>query len=132
MSAPNTPLSNLAVNSATPAGSLEASPNVQPMHQGNSVSSLEMQRQLLQQKLAEKGNNTFTSPTDQMMTPCSKKLQNVKLKGFGKQPPKLLAKAFARSNTGPSGGLFGGMGKENKSSSLSSSNPFGATEPASQ
>lgn len=53
MSAPNTPLSDLAVNSTTPAGSLEASPNVQPMHQGNAISALEMQRQLLQQKLAE-------------------------------------------------------------------------------
>lgn len=53
MSAPNTPLSDLTINSTTLAGSLEASPNVQPMHQGNAISSLEMQRQLLQQKLAE-------------------------------------------------------------------------------
>lgn len=53
MSAPNTPLADLAVNSTTPIGSSEASPNVQPMHQGSGVSSLEMQRQLLQQKLAE-------------------------------------------------------------------------------
>lgn len=53
MSAPNTPLSDLTVNSTTPAGPPEVSPNVQPMHQGKAISALEMQRQLLQQKLAE-------------------------------------------------------------------------------
>lgn len=74
MSAPNAPLSDLTVNSTTPASSLEASPNVQPMHQGNAISALEMQRQLLQQKLAEQ----YVSPTlskwqQQQLTPNQRK-----------------------------------------------------------
>lgn len=55
------PLSNVPVNSTTPAmsfasdstSSTETSPAVQPLHQGN-LASLEVQRQLLAQKLADK------------------------------------------------------------------------------
>lgn len=57
MSAPNAPLTDLAVNSANPAfepaSTAEPSPSVQPMHQGSLGSTLEIQRQLLQQKLSE-------------------------------------------------------------------------------
>lgn len=83
MSAPGTPVSKLA----SQASSAEPSPAIQALHQAQNAlapRTLEMQRQLLQQKLAEQKNVPFTSPTDDMMTPCSKKLQNVKSKSFAK------------------------------------------------
>jgi hypothetical protein len=86
--------------SSAPAAAAEPSPVVQPMHQSN-INPLEMQRQILQKKLAGKlvatsssiyppklivivCRNEYTSPTDQMMTPCSKKLQDYKKKSYTK------------------------------------------------
>ena len=70
----NTPVSEFAPSNE---------PSVPQLPQ-SSVTTLEMQRQLLQQKLAEKAGSEYTSPTDQMMTPCSKKLQDHKKKAFSK------------------------------------------------
>ncbi|KAH8148154.1 uncharacterized protein LAJ45_07918 [Morchella importuna] len=126
MSAPGTPVSKLA----SQASSAEPSPAIQALHQAQNApapTTLEMQRQLLQQKLAEQKNAPFTSPTDDMMTPCSKKLQNVKSKSFAKGKPKLLSKSFGKSRgLAKSGGLFGGA---SKSSSVAGSDPFGASDP---
>ncbi|TGZ81101.1 hypothetical protein EX30DRAFT_371782 [Ascodesmis nigricans] len=70
-------------------------PSVQQMRQGNA--DLERQRQLLHQKLAERANGNFTSPTDQMMTPVSKKLSDHKKKAFGKSKPVSLASRFSKA-----------------------------------
>ncbi|KAF8443506.1 hypothetical protein BGX38DRAFT_1199479 [Terfezia claveryi] len=97
--------------------------------------NLDLQRQLLQQKLAEKsvlslvdpnGPPTkrelpcLASPTDSMMSPCSKKLQQQKQRVFGKPKPRLLAKAFTKAAEEKE--------KENKQSSTYSSSLFGAAK----
>lgn len=82
--------------------------------------NLDLQRQLLQQKLADKGNACMASPTDSIMSPCSKMLQKQKNKAFGKPKPRLLNKAFAQSaasqadkdkenQKSATGGLFGAV-----------------------
>ena len=50
----------------------------------SSLSTLEKQRQLLAAKLASQQPVEFTSPTDQMMTPVSKKLADHKKKAYTK------------------------------------------------
>ncbi|KAA8901725.1 hypothetical protein FN846DRAFT_956844 [Sphaerosporella brunnea] len=55
-----------------------------------SMSTLEKQRQLLQQKLAQPPIE-FSSPTDQMMTPVSRKLADQKKKVFSRAKPGSLA-----------------------------------------
>ncbi|KAF8428613.1 hypothetical protein EV426DRAFT_278616 [Tirmania nivea] len=80
--------------------------------------NLDLQRQLLQQKLAEKELSCLASPTDSMMSPCSKKLQQQKQRVFGKPKPRLLAQAFAQAAAEKD--------KENQRSSTRSSSLFGA------
>ncbi|KAL7273777.1 hypothetical protein RUND412_003354 [Rhizina undulata] len=90
---PNTPFGFKDVKNVPTPGS---EPKIQPLHQGAIASNtLEMQRQLLQKKLAEKPSG-LTSPTDDMMTPCSKKLQAHKIKAYKKAKPQLLSKAFSK------------------------------------
>ncbi|KAK6342063.1 hypothetical protein TWF730_001545 [Orbilia blumenaviensis] len=81
----------------------EASPLavVEPLHQlaGTPADNLEVQRKLLQQKLADHAANAekFSSPTDSMMSPCSQRLAAQKKKQFGKKTkPTLLKSAFAQ------------------------------------
>ncbi|KAI5790187.1 hypothetical protein EDC01DRAFT_630886 [Geopyxis carbonaria] len=112
------PLSETTMNAAnstpiiSPTGSAPGNvePSVTELHQGG-LTPLEIQRQLLQQKLAEKSDDRFTSPTDQMMTPCSKKLQDHKKKAFGKTKPMSLAGRFSKV------AAESGAGKENKQNS---------------
>lgn len=82
--------------------------------------NLDLQRQLLQQKLAEKELSCLASPTDSMMSPCSKKLQQQKQRVFGKPKPRLLAKAFAKAAEEKE--------KENQQSSTESSSLFGTAK----
>ncbi|EMR08605.1 hypothetical protein PNEG_03081 [Pneumocystis murina B123] len=51
---------------------------IQPMHQGN----LDLQRQLLKRKVIYGGN--IASPTDDLMSPTTAKLQAHKQKYYGK------------------------------------------------
>ncbi|RPB05683.1 hypothetical protein L873DRAFT_1785411 [Choiromyces venosus 120613-1] len=123
------PLTDLSLNQSpntteSASSSSASSPAIQQLHQAapTTNSSLEMQRQLLAQKLVEKSTGSFTSPTDAMMTPCSKKLAAHKQKAYGKSQPRLLSKAFSG---------IAKEGKENKATTSSSSsglgkNPFGA------
>ncbi|KAF3923717.1 hypothetical protein ABW20_dc0105040 [Dactylellina cionopaga] len=72
---------------------------VEPLHQlqGTPADNLEAQRMLLQKKLTEHAANAekFSSPTDNMMSPCSQKLVAHKKKQYGKSKPTLLKSAFA-------------------------------------
>ncbi|EWC47829.1 hypothetical protein DRE_03029 [Drechslerella stenobrocha 248] len=74
--------------------------SIEPLHQleGTPADSLEEQRRLLQQKLAEQAANAekFSSPTDSVMSPCSQKLAAHKKKQYGKSKPTLLKSAFAQ------------------------------------
>ncbi|KAF8539238.1 hypothetical protein BDD12DRAFT_882737 [Trichophaea hybrida] len=116
------PTNQATPNSLASNSSTEASPAIQELHQQqqkNSMSALEMQRQLLAQKLAQQPVG-FVSPTDEMMTPCSKKLQDHKKKAFTKAKPTSLASRFGKAMA---------ESKERQAAS-SSSSLFG--EPASQ
>jgi len=70
----------------------------------SSLSTLEKQRQLLAAKLASQQPVEFTSPTDQMMTPVSKKLADHKKKAYTKAKPNSLASRL-RSLGGGGGAL---------------------------
>lgn len=83
--AANTPGANQSESSSVSSGELL------PESQQDSSSSLEKQHQLLKKKLAQQPDE-YTSPTDQVMTPCSKKLQDYKKKAFNvKRRPTSLA-----------------------------------------
>ncbi|PWW78138.1 hypothetical protein C7212DRAFT_278288 [Tuber magnatum] len=89
------PLTGISLNQSLDPNTNESpSPVVQQLHQAAPNTNLEMQRQLLAQKLADKTTGSFTSPTDAMMTPCTKKLAAHKQKAYGKSQPRLLSKAF--------------------------------------
>jgi len=105
------PFTDVPVNSASTP---ETTPTVQELHQG--TNTLEMQRQLLAKKLAEKKDLEYTSPTDQMMTPCTKKLQDYKAKAFNtKGKPTSLSSRFRGVDGAQNASA---SGKENKSGTL--------------
>ncbi|KTW26806.1 uncharacterized protein T551_03268 [Pneumocystis jirovecii RU7] len=64
--------------------------SIQPMHQGN----LELQRQLLQRKIIYGGN--IASPTDDLMSPTTAKLQAHKRKYYNKAKPQSLQNMFTQ------------------------------------
>ncbi|KAG5439347.1 hypothetical protein PCK2_000845 [Pneumocystis canis] len=65
-------------------------PAIQPMHQGN----LELQRQFLQKRVAYGGN--IASPTDDLMSPTTAKLQAHKRKYYNKAKPQSLQSVFTQ------------------------------------
>ncbi len=74
--------SNLAMSQ--PFSSIDANiaSEVQPLHQGH-LSNLELQRQILAKKIAE-NDGKFASPTDDLMSPCTAKLQANKKRQYMK------------------------------------------------
>ncbi|KAH8898501.1 hypothetical protein GQ53DRAFT_742516 [Thozetella sp. PMI_491] len=76
----------------------EAKPNVK---------SMEYHRQVLQSKIAEQGaNKQYISPSDNIMSPCTAKLNAFRSKQVGKVKPKsLFAQASAKKLEGEA--LFG-------------------------
>ncbi|KAF8463645.1 hypothetical protein BDZ91DRAFT_660943 [Kalaharituber pfeilii] len=68
----------------------------QPESGSNPQANLAFQRQLLAKRLAEKAANPVASPTDSMMSPCSRMLAQHKNRQFSKAKPKLLTKAFSQ------------------------------------
>ncbi|KAF4995080.1 hypothetical protein FGRMN_5375 [Fusarium graminum] len=78
----------------------------QPM--GKDVKSMEYHRQVLQSKMAEEdSSNTYVSPSDNIMSPCTAKINTLRNKHASKAKPKtLFAQASAKK--------------------LQSDNPFGA------
>lgn len=125
------PLTDLSLNqSLDPSTNESTSPIVQQLHQAAPNASLEMQRQLLAQKLAEKTTGSFTSPTDAMMTPCTKKLAAHKQKAYGKSQPRLLSKAFSgiakEGKENKTSSAFTSASSSSSSSSGLGRNPFGA------
>ncbi|BFZ59352.1 hypothetical protein YB2330_000360 [Saitoella coloradoensis] len=61
------------------------------------MSHLDLQRQLLAKKLQQNAGSSFASPTDNLMSPCTAKLQAHKKKHFAKGKPVSLAGAFAKA-----------------------------------
>ncbi|CUS10950.1 unnamed protein product [Tuber aestivum] len=115
------PLTDISLNQSFDPNMTESpTPVVQQLHQAAPNTNLEIQRQLLAQKLAEKTTGSFTSPTDTIMTPCTKKLAAQKQKAYKKSQPKLLSKAFLG---------IAMEGKENETSSTST--PASSSFPAS-
>ncbi|QSL66919.1 hypothetical protein MERGE_001306 [Pneumocystis wakefieldiae] len=68
--------------------------SIQPMHQGN----LDLQRQFLQRKVIYGGN--IASPTDDLMSPTTAKLQAHKQKYYGKAKPQSLQNMFSQVQSG--------------------------------
>ncbi|KAK4137673.1 hypothetical protein BT67DRAFT_117298 [Trichocladium antarcticum] len=77
------------------------------------VMNMEYHRQVFQSKIEEGENNTYISPSDNIMSPCTAKLSAFRHKQVGKVKPKsLFAQASAKkleSGSGSSSGdaLFG-------------------------
>ncbi|RFU35866.1 hypothetical protein B7463_g503, partial [Scytalidium lignicola] len=71
------------------------------------VKSMEYHRQVLQSKIEEaKSNQTYVSPSDNIMSPCTAKLSAYRSKQVGKAKPKsLFAKTSAKNLA--SGSMFG-------------------------
>ncbi|KAI9826919.1 MAG: hypothetical protein M1832_005858 [Thelocarpon impressellum] len=66
---------------------------------GKSVKSMEYHRQVLQSRLKEDGGKqTYVSPSDNIMSPCTAKLSAYRSKHFMKaKPQSLFAKASSKS-----------------------------------
>ncbi|KAE9374770.1 hypothetical protein N431DRAFT_557003 [Stipitochalara longipes BDJ] len=73
------------------------------------VKSMEYHRQVLQSKLDEgKGQQTYISPSDTIMSPCTAKLSAYRSKQVGKAKPRsLFAKASAKNLAAGNGTMFG-------------------------
>lgn len=71
------------------------------------VKSMEYHRQVLQSKIEEsQGNQTYVSPSDTIMSPCTQKLSALRGKHAGKAKPRsLFAKTSAKNLS--SGNMFG-------------------------
>ncbi|GAA5983133.1 hypothetical protein JCM10908_000169 [Rhodotorula pacifica] len=96
---------------ASPAPSTSSAESIQPMHvapqdqaqlphgngvpeQGHAAMTLGA-KGFLAKKMAASGQSSFHSPTDQMVSPCTKKLAASKQRHFGKGKPLSLFQAQA-------------------------------------
>ncbi|CAL3965854.1 hypothetical protein PZA11_002693 [Diplocarpon coronariae] len=69
------------------------------------VKSMEYHRQVLQSKMEEsKGKQTYISPSDTIMSPCTAKLSAYRSKQVGKAKPKSLFAKTSTKNLGLSAG----------------------------
>ncbi|KAK9449811.1 uncharacterized protein V1518DRAFT_414723 [Limtongia smithiae] len=66
------------------------SPTKQHVFQAAASGQQSMQRQILQHKLLE-ARTSFASPTDNLMSPCTAKLQAAKNRHYIKSKPQLLS-----------------------------------------
>ncbi|PMD43645.1 hypothetical protein L207DRAFT_631711 [Hyaloscypha variabilis F] len=86
-----------------------AGANAQQQEGKADVKSMEYHRQVLQSKLDEgKGQQTYISPSDTIMSPCTAKLSAYRSKQVGKAKPRsLFAKASAKNLAAGNGNIFG-------------------------
>ncbi|TPX08209.1 uncharacterized protein E0L32_001895 [Thyridium curvatum] len=81
----------------------------QPLGGKPDVKSMEYHRQVLQSKMAEAQSKQYISPSDNIMSPCTAKLNAFRNKQVGKVKPKsLFAQASAKKLEGEA--LFGAKG----------------------
>ncbi|TVY41500.1 hypothetical protein LSUB1_G002673 [Lachnellula subtilissima] len=74
------------------------------------VKSMEYHRQVLQSKLEDgQGKQTYISPSDNIMSPCTAKLSAYRSKQVGKAKPKSLFAKTSAKNLGAGGNMFGGQ-----------------------
>ncbi|KAI6714235.1 hypothetical protein JHW43_003182 [Diplocarpon mali] len=79
--------------------------NVVDMDTKSEVKSMEYHRQVLQSKMEEsKGKQTYISPSDTIMSPCTAKLSAYRSKQVGKAKPKSLFAKTSTKNLGLSAG----------------------------
>ncbi|TVY83443.1 hypothetical protein LSUE1_G002149 [Lachnellula suecica] len=72
------------------------------------VKSMEYHRQVLQSKLDDgQGQQTYISPSDNIMSPCTAKLSAYRSKQVGKAKPKSLFAKTSAKNLGTGGNMFG-------------------------
>ncbi|TVY40460.1 hypothetical protein LOCC1_G005725 [Lachnellula occidentalis] len=70
--------------------------------------SMEYHRQVLQSKLEEgQGKETYVSPSDTIMSPCTAKLSAYRSKQVGKTKPKSLFAKTSAKNLGVGENMFG-------------------------
>ncbi|PNY27722.1 Uncharacterized protein TCAP_02336 [Tolypocladium capitatum] len=67
---------------------------------GKDVKSMEYHRQVFQSKMAEETSSKYVSPSDNIMSPCTAKINALRNKHAAKVKPKsLFAKASAKKLT---------------------------------
>ncbi|KXJ93031.1 hypothetical protein Micbo1qcDRAFT_203174 [Microdochium bolleyi] len=107
--APTNVLSDKDVNAAVEVVNTAGKPEVK---------SMEYHRQVLQSKMEQEAAQQYISPSDQLMSPCTAKLNKLRNKNAGKAKPKsLFAQASAKK-----------IGSENvlgaRSTATNSDDPF--------
>ncbi|KAL2038441.1 hypothetical protein N7G274_008780 [Stereocaulon virgatum] len=96
---PSKPLASRDVNASTSSTKANATEN-------GETKSMDYHRQILQNRLAsEKGaENVYISPSDTIMSPCTKKLNGLKMGRFGRaKPQNLFAKIDKDGKIGAGG-----------------------------
>ncbi|CAG8971326.1 hypothetical protein HYALB_00005944 [Hymenoscyphus albidus] len=95
-------LADKDINASTTGAATNASGKVD-------ANNMDYHRQMLQNKLDQQDTQqTYISPSDTIMSPCTAKLSAYRNKQVGKAKPKsLFAKTSAKNLQGNSGGLFG-------------------------
>jgi len=85
---PSKPLSNRDINTSGPSPTKTnkpASPSKPQQTEPNKPHSLDYHRQMLQNRLEDDaGKHTYVSPSDTIMSPCTKKLAGLRGKRFAK------------------------------------------------
>ncbi|EON98689.1 putative spo12-like protein [Phaeoacremonium minimum UCRPA7] len=88
------------------AKDVNATMTSQESNSKSSIKSMEYHRQVLQSKMEEAQTKQYISPSDNIMSPCTAKLNALRNKQVGKVKPKsLFAQASAKKLEGE--GLFG-------------------------
>ncbi|KIN06195.1 hypothetical protein OIDMADRAFT_17207 [Oidiodendron maius Zn] len=107
--------SNVLADRDVNAPAAQQSADVKP-----DVKSMEYHRQVLQSKLEEgKGTQTYISPSDNIMSPCTAKLSAYRSKQVGKAKPRsLFAKTSAKNLGTGNGSMFGEKPAASEGSSL--------------
>ncbi|EKD17884.1 uncharacterized protein L3040_004424 [Drepanopeziza brunnea f. sp. 'multigermtubi'] len=84
-------------------------PEYKPNQEKGDVKSMEYHRQVLQSKLEEsQGKQTYISPSDNIMSPCTAKLSAYRSKQVGKAKPKSLFAKTSSKNLSVGAGASGG------------------------
>ncbi|KAK4189642.1 protein BNS1 [Podospora australis] len=106
----NTTFANANNNDSTTAADQPIKPDTM---------SMEYHRQVLQSKMEQDEKNTYVSPSDTIMSPCTAKLSSFRSKQISKsaKPKSLFAQASAKKLQGEGGPLFASKPQASASSS---------------
>ncbi|GAA5840075.1 hypothetical protein JCM9279_002266 [Rhodotorula babjevae] len=94
------PTESIAPMHVAPQDQAQLPQGTGPIEQGHSAMNLGA-KGFLMKKMAASGQSSFQSPTDHMVSPCTKKLAQSKQRHFAKGKPLSLSSSFQAAGQAP-------------------------------